>query len=207
MQLAFIAAIQELPPRQRAVLLLRDVLGWSASETAHLLEGSQASVNSALQRARATLEVRFPRGQPSGLPATDLRQRALLERYVKAWESADPDGLVALVREDAVLRMPPNRAWYRGRAAIKAFFGWVWRPQGYGPFRLLTTAANSQPAFAAYVRDPLDATYRAHGIHVLTLADDRLSVLTIFRDPRLFQVFGLPAVLSADSVPVAGPRT
>jgi len=83
----------------------------------------------------------------------------------------------------------------------------VWRPQGYGPFRLLTTAANSQPAFAAYVRDPLDATYRAHGIHVLTLADDRLSVLTIFRDPRLFQVFGLPAVLSADSVPVAGPRT
>jgi len=108
-QLAFVAAIQQLPSRQRAVLLLRDVLGWSAGETASLLDTSVAAANSALQRARATLEQRFPSGQPTTQPAPDDRQRALLERYVRAWEDADLDGFVALLRDDAVLSMPPWR--------------------------------------------------------------------------------------------------
>jgi RNA polymerase sigma-70 factor (ECF subfamily) len=147
-QLAFVAAIQHLQPRQRAVLLLHDVLGWSATETARLLDASVASVNSTLQRARATLEKQFPAGRPSAPPAPDDRQRELLERYVRAWESADLDSFVALLREDAVLSMPPWRQWYHGRAAIRAFFAWAWRTACDGPFRLVPTAANRQPAFA-----------------------------------------------------------
>jgi RNA polymerase sigma-70 factor, ECF subfamily len=114
-QLAFVATIQHRPPRQRAVLLLRDVLGWSAIEAAGLLDASVASVNSALQRARVTLAKRFPNGRPAASPVPDDQQRALLERYVRAWEGADLDGFVALLKEDAVLSMPPYRQWYLGR--------------------------------------------------------------------------------------------
>src|SRR5262249_33828871 len=144
------AAIQHLPPRQRAALLLRDVLGWSAAETAALLDASVPSVNSALQRARATLASRFPTGRPSAQPAPDDRQPAVLDRYVRAWEVADLDGFVALLKEDAVLNMPPWREWYLGREAIRAFFAWVWRPPDEMPVRLVPTAANRQPAFAMY---------------------------------------------------------
>ncbi len=196
-QLAFVAAIQHLPPRQRAVLLLRDVLGWSAGEAAGLLDASVASVNSALQRARTTLEQRFPSGQPSAQPAADEQQRALLERYLRAWEGADLDAFVALLREDAVLSMPPWRQWYRGRAAIRALFAWSWRSVG-GPFRLIPTAANRQPGFALYSRGPDGPDYLAHGIWLLTLQDDAIAVLTGFFNPQLFAAFGLPVVLPAD---------
>jgi RNA polymerase sigma-70 factor (ECF subfamily) len=194
-QLAFVAAIQYLPPRQRVVLLLRDVLGWSATETAALLDASVSSVNSALQRARATLAKQFPAGRPNANPVPDDRQRALLERYVRAWEGADLDGLVALLREDAVLSMPPWRQWYLGRQAIRTFFAWAWevtdcRP----PFRLIPIAANRQPAFALYGSGPEDPEYRAHAIVLLTLHDDAIAALTVFRDPRLFAAFGLPAI-------------
>jgi RNA polymerase sigma-70 factor, ECF subfamily len=194
-QLAFIAAIQHLPPRQRAILLLRDVLGWTAIETAALLDASVASVNSALQRARTTLAKGFPTGRPCDNPAPDDRQRALLERYVQAWEGADLDGFAALLKEDAILSMPPWPQWYLGRKAIRAFLDWAWDSPGISSSRLVPIAANRQPAFALYRRGSEDPELRAHGINLLTLQDDAIAALTVFRDPRLFAAFGLPAVL------------
>ncbi len=191
-QLAFVAAIQNLPPRQRAVLLLRDVLGWSAAETRVLLDTSATSVNSALQRARGTLRQRFPDGRPSAQPALDDRQRLLLDRYVRVWEGYDLDGLVALLREDAVLSMPPSQ-WYAGRAAIRAFVASVWTPMGGVRRRLVPTAANRQPAFAQYRFDPERSEWRPFAIQVLTLQEDAIAVVTHFSDPRLFHAFGLPA--------------
>jgi len=206
-QLAFVAAIQHLPPRQRAVLLLHDVLGWSATETGRLLDASVASVNSALQRARATLEKRLPAGRQSNQPVPDDRQRALLERYVRAWESADVNSFVALLREDAVLSMPPWREWYRGLEAIRAFFVWAWRPGGHGPFRLVPIAANGQPGFAFYSRGGNGQEWRAHSIHLLMLRDTSIASLTFFVNPQLFPMFGLPAVLPVqDSTAPAAPR-
>jgi RNA polymerase sigma-70 factor (ECF subfamily) len=190
--LAFVAAIQQLPPRQRAILLLRDVLGWSAAETAQLLDASVVSVNSALQRARGTLETRFPAGQPSRTPATDERQRELLERYVRAWEAADIDGFVAMLREDAVLSMPPWPNWYRGREAIRTFFAWAWRNRTEGGFAMAPIGANCQPAFVIYDRDPHSAALVAHSIVVLTLQDDAIAGLIAFRDRAVLAAFGLP---------------
>jgi len=194
-QLAFVAAIQHLPPRQRAVLLLRDVLGWSASESAGLLDATVPSVNSALQRARATLAKEFPSGRPVALPAPDDRQRALLERYVQTWERADLDGFVALLKEDAVLSMPPWRQWYLGRQAIRDFLAWAWSSVGHRAIRLVPTAANRQPAFAQYVLEPATSEWRAHALWLLTLQDDAIAVQTGFIDPRLFAAFGLPEIL------------
>jgi RNA polymerase sigma-70 factor (ECF subfamily) len=189
-QLAFIAAIQLLPPRQRAVLLLRDVLGWSAAETGRLLYTSVASVNSALQRAHAALEKRLPAGPLVARPLPDDRQRALLERYVRTWENADLDGFVALLLEDAVFSMPPRQEWYRGRQAIRVFFDWAWK--WYGGFRLVPTAANRQPAFALYSRNQKALDWHPHSIHVLTLQDDAIAALTMFQAPEVFAAFGFP---------------
>jgi RNA polymerase sigma-70 factor (ECF subfamily) len=199
-QLAFITAIQLLPPRQRAVLLLRDVLGWSSAETAGLLEVSVASVNSALQRARTILE-KGP-GRPTANPIPDDRQRALLDRYVRAWEGTDIDAFVALLREDAVLSMPPLEQWYRGRAAVRAFFTWAfeWESISYQPFRLIPTAANRQPAFGMYCRTQEEPEYRVHAIQLLTPKDDKIAALTVFRDPQLFTAFGLSTVLPVQGV-------
>jgi RNA polymerase sigma-70 factor (ECF subfamily) len=209
-QLAFVAAIQHLPPRQRAVLLLRDVLGWSANETAGLLDTSVASANSALQRARATLGKQFPTGQPTALPVPTEQQRALLDRYVRAWEGADLDAFVALLREDATLSMPPWPHWYHGRSAIRAFYRWAWgkdncgsaggpRPLGTpDAFRLVPTAANGQPAFAMYRRDPEGSTWHGHAIQVLTLQGAAITAMTAFVrpvGPRLVAAFGLPPTL------------
>jgi RNA polymerase sigma-70 factor (ECF subfamily) len=153
-RLAFVAAIHELPPRQRAVLLLRDVVGLTAEETAASLEMSRTAVNSALQRARSTMA----RGDPARSAArpTDLddRQRELLERYVRTWEAADVDGFVGLLAHDAVWSMPPWIEWYRGRDAIGAFLAWVWRRRGGRQERLMPTMANGSPAFAYYRSTP-----------------------------------------------------
>jgi RNA polymerase sigma-70 factor (ECF subfamily) len=200
-QLAFVAAIQHLPPRQRAVLLLHDVLGWSTAEAAQLLNASVASVNSALQRARATLEKRLPTGRPSSRPVSD-HQRALLDRYLHAWENADVDGFVALLKEDAVVSMPPWREWYRGREALRTFFAWAWWSRGHGPFRLIPVGANRQPGFAFYSRGGTGGNWRAHSINVLSVDDNSIAALTFFLDPPLFVLFGLPLELPADDGPV-----
>jgi RNA polymerase sigma-70 factor (ECF subfamily) len=148
-----------------------------------------------LQRARTTLAKGFPAGRPCGNPAPDDRQRALLERYVQAWENADLDGFAALLKEDAILSMPPWPQWYLGRKAIQAFLDWAWDSPGVRSSRLVPIAANRQPAFALYRRGTEDPELRAHGINLLTLQDNAIAVLTVFRDPRLFAAFGLPVVL------------
>ena len=193
-QLAFIAAIQLLPPRQRATLLLTDVLGWSAAESARLLDSSVAAVNSALQRARTTLEERLAGRPPQVGVAASEEQRVLFERYVRAWESTDVDGFTALLQEDAVMSMPPWRQWYRGRAAIASFFARTGRPGGHAPFRLVPTAANRQPAFAFYSRWQ-SPEWRFHSIQLLTLQGDTIATMTSFVMPPLASVFDLPAVL------------
>jgi RNA polymerase sigma-70 factor (ECF subfamily) len=193
-QLAFVAAVQHLPPRQRAVLLLRDVLGWSAAEAAQSLDASVASITSALQRAREALAA----GDVSADPREpDDAQRALLRRYVETWEAGDLDGLVALLKDDAVLSMPPFREWYAGRDAIRRFFARVLSLYGHGAFRLLPTAANGQPAFALYSRARDSAEFRAHSIQVLTIQDAEIQVLTNFINAELFEPFGLPLTLAA----------
>jgi RNA polymerase sigma-70 factor (ECF subfamily) len=197
-QLAFVAAIQALPPRQRAALLLCDVLGWAAAEAATLLGGSTASINSALQRARDTLARRYPDGRPPVPPRPSAAQQELLDRYLRAWERSDLEGFVALLKEDATYTMPPTPQWYAGRQAIFTFFEWAWK--AYEGFRLIPTGANRQPAFAAYSRAKADAPWTAHSIHVLTLERDAISTLTLFykpTGPRLLDAFGLPLALPA----------
>jgi RNA polymerase sigma-70 factor (ECF subfamily) len=144
-QLAFVAVIQQLPPRQRAVLLLREVLGWAAAETT-LLGGSTVSVNSALQRARDTLAKHYPDGLPAVASRPNDAQQKLLGRYLQAWEGHDLDGFVDLPREDATYTMPPWLQWYAGREAIRSFFAMAWKT--CSGLRLVSTSANGQLAFA-----------------------------------------------------------
>jgi len=206
-QLAFVAVIQQLPPRQRAVLLLCDVLGWAAAETATLLGGSAVSVNSALQRARETLAKRYPNGRPPVMSPPNHAQQKLLGRYLQAWEGLDLDNFVVLLKEDATYTMPPLPQWYAGRQEIRTFFDWAWK--AYGGFRLVPTAANRQPAFAAYSRAGADAPWAAHSIHVLALEHDMISTLTLFvkpTGPHLFRAFGLPLIVP-DAASVELPST
>jgi RNA polymerase sigma-70 factor, ECF subfamily len=195
-QLAFVAAIQELPPRQRATLLLCDVLGWAATEAATLLGGTTASINSALQRARDTLAKRYPDGRPPAAPRPTAEQQQLLSRYLKTWEGHDLDGFVALLKEDATFTMPPWLQWFIGREAVRSFFNMAWRT--CGGLRLVPTAANGQPAFAVYERSATDGRFAAHSIHVLALERDMISAATLFVPPvgpLLFRAFGLPLIL------------
>jgi RNA polymerase sigma-70 factor, ECF subfamily len=199
-QLAFVAAIQQLPPRQRAALLLCDVLGWAAAETATLLGGSIASINSALQRARDTLSKRYPQGRPAQAARPTPTQQQLLERYLRAWEGHDIDGFVALLKEDATFTMPPWLQWYAGRSTIGAFFTLAWKT--CGGLRLIPTAANGQPAFAVYERSAVDGRWTAHAIQVLELEGEMIASLTLFVPPvgpQLFEAFGLPAALPDDA--------
>ena len=196
-QLAFVSVIQQLPPRQRAALMLCDVLGWAASEASGLLGGSTASINSALQRARETLAKRYPVGRPPVASRPDATQQKLLGRYLQAWEGHDLDCFVALLREDATAVMPPWPQWYAGREAIRSFFALAWKT--CGGLRLVPAAANGQPAFAVYERAASDGRWNAHSIHVLTFDRDMISALTLFLEPRLFEAFGLPRNLSNDA--------
>jgi RNA polymerase sigma-70 factor (ECF subfamily) len=192
-QLAFVASIQRLPPRQRAALLLCDVLGWAAAEVAALLGGSTASINSVLQRARETLAKYYPEDRPRIATKPDADQQELLGRYLKAWEGHDLEGFVALLKEDANVVMPPWAQWYTGREAIRRLFAWAWATcRGV---RLVPTVANGQPAFAVYERSETDGSYVPHAIQVLALDRDRIAAVTIFLvtpGSQLFQTFGLP---------------
>jgi RNA polymerase sigma-70 factor, ECF subfamily len=182
--LAFLAAIQHLPPRQRAMLLLFDVLGWSAAEIAELLDTSVAAVNSGLQRARATLETR-----PSPRP-TEHDELVLMQRFVEAWERVDIQGLVELLREDAVMAMPPEPAWFPGAAAIGEFFATVPGEGDLTRIKLVPTRANLRPALAAYFDG------EAYGIMVFEVRGDRIAEIVGFADAaRIYDRFGLPVRL------------
>jgi RNA polymerase sigma-70 factor, ECF subfamily len=192
-ELAFIAAIQHLPPRQRAVLILRDVLGWSAKDAAGLLDASEVAVNSALQRARATIRQQLGERRTDwarGETASDA-ERELLRRYLDAHERADADALAALLREDARLTMPPIPAWYQGRAAIVVAAGQGFDP-GFGHLRAVATAANRQPAAGHYLRRPGESEYLPLALDVLRIDDGRIAEITSFVSPELFERFGLP---------------
>ena len=202
-QLAFIAAIQHLPARQRAVLLLRDVLGWSAAEAATLLDTTVPSVNSALQRARATLAKRLPADPADSLAAPDDGQRVLLDRYVSAWERTDLDALISLLREEAYLSMPPWQQWFRGRAAIRAFLSWAWHTRRLGDVWLVPVRANRQPAFAQYHRDAARNEWHAHSIWLPSLQHGQIAALNGFISAEPFAAFGLPTSVPLSDGPAA----
>jgi RNA polymerase sigma-70 factor (ECF subfamily) len=193
-ELAFIIAIQLLPPKQRAVLILRDVLSWSAKETAEALGDSIAAVTSALQRARTTMS-----GTDRRVSAPDVREGALVKRFMTAWEAVDVDGLVALLTEDAVMTMPPERMRFEGARAIGDFFRTV--PQGgrLDELTLVPTSVNRQPALAAYARVD-GGTHRPYGLMALEIEGDRIAAIVGFPGPWLFEQCGLPPELPRRSV-------
>jgi RNA polymerase sigma-70 factor, ECF subfamily len=192
-ELAFITALQHLPARQRAVLILRDVLGFSAAEVAEQLDTTVASVNSALQRARKSADARLPeRSQQATLRSLgDASVRDIVERYMDAWERGDVDGLAALLAEDATFAMPPYASWWRGRDVIAAF--------AVEPVhRYLPARANGQLANAAYRWDPKRGRYAAEALEVLTLEGTTVKAMTAFMTPQVFPRFCLPETLSPD---------
>lgn len=200
--LSFLTALQALPPRQRAVLILRDVLDFSANETAEILELTLSSVNSALHRARVTLSKRYQQ-QPeiSTSSLKDERTQWLLDHFVQAWERADVDGLVALLKEDAAFAMPPSPSWYQGPDAIRIFAAAtvfaddrMFAGKAAGRWRLKRTSANAAPAFALYQRTETNQ-YQAFGMLVLELRAGELVQIISFIDPLLPVRFGLPATL------------
>ena len=198
--LAFALALQLLPPRQRAVLILCDVLDWPASDTAELLEMTVSAVNSALHRARETLaENRAPDTDESPIP---LRRASpapdVLEKYVQAIHNADVGGLVTLLKEAAIFTMPPLPTWFSGRDNIRDFLaGFLFTGDAAGRWRLLPAAANFQPAFGLYQLDPAQAVYQPFALQVLTFAPvgDKIAAIISFADPRLFPRFNLPPEL------------
>jgi len=193
--LAFAAALQHLPTRQRAALVLRDVLGFHTAEVAEMLQSSEASVNGALQRARATLDARMPAGgrERAPLPRSP-RERELLGRFAAAVERGDNDSVVSLLTDDAWITMPPEPYEYQGPVAIVQFLNDRQARRGAN-LRLVATRANGQPAFGCYLPDAQAAIARAYGLFVLTLEGDRISAITWFAERSLFPHFGLPRTL------------
>lgn len=196
-ELAFLAAIQHLPPRQRAVLILRDALDWSAAETAAVLEMSVAAVNSALQRARATMKQHLTAARLEWTAAVDAaeQEQALLRTYMLAWERGDVSQLVALLREDVRMAMPPSPTWFAGREAVAAFFAGRAFAPGAAAHRLASTRANRQPAFGVYRRRGDDVEATPFAIHVLRIEAGLVADMHFFLYPALFPAFGLPASL------------
>jgi len=192
MELAFLTAIQRLPGRQRAVLILREVLRWSAAETAELLDSSVASVNSALQRARATIADTEPTTEDAPAPL-ETADAELLDRYVAAFEQYDIDSLVALLHEDATLSMPPYDLWLRGREHIAAWH--LGSGHGCRGSRLIATRANGLPAFGQYRPSGPGGSFEPWALQVIEHSNGRITALNAFLDTeRLFPLFGLPAV-------------
>jgi RNA polymerase sigma-70 factor (TIGR02960 family) len=193
-ELAFLATLQVLPPRQRATFIARDVLGWPASETATVLATSVAAVNSALQRARTTMQQHLPARRSewsSGQPSDE--ERALLERFIEAHERGDAALAISIAAEDLRITMPPYPYLFEGIAAIVPLLE---RALKEGDWRLVPTVANRMPTAASYVRQPGDSTHRAFKFDVLRIVDGRIAEITTF-GPELFEQFGLPLTLDA----------
>jgi RNA polymerase sigma-70 factor (ECF subfamily) len=198
--LAFIAALHLLPPRQRAILILRDVLDWQANEVADLLNLTVPAVKSALHRARTTLAKYDPNVGFESLAAAALDDstQTQLDHYVRAWEMADIGALLALLKDEATFSMPPIPSWYRGRATIGGLVAkTVFSDDASGRWRLLPTRANRQIAFGLYRHDPERGGHQAYGIQVLTFTDGLIADITTFRVPALFPYFKLPTALSS----------
>jgi RNA polymerase sigma-70 factor (TIGR02960 family) len=193
-ELAFIAALQWLPPRQRAALVMRDVLGFRTAEVAEALDTGEASVKGALQRARAALDARLPAADRDRAPRPNsVRERDLVGRWADAVESGDVDEMVSLLTDDALVTMPPQPLEYQGHEAIAALLRY--NEGRRDPLRVVPTRANTQPAFGAYLPDAKTAIARAYGVMVLALEGDRISAVTFFRDSSVFPSFGLPRTL------------
>jgi RNA polymerase sigma-70 factor (ECF subfamily) len=197
--LAFLVALQTLPPRQRAVLIMCDVLDWRASETADCLGLTVSAVNSALYRARVTLAKHYhEQGHELASPLAETRWRDVLDRYVRAWETADVEALVGLLKEDAIFAMPPTPSWYRGRDSIRSILLAIpFAGDARGRWRLLPTQANGSPALGFYQRDQATGrVYRGVGVQVLKLETDGIAEVTTFMNPALLSHFGLPTELA-----------
>lgn len=191
MRLALVAAMQVVPPRQRAVLVLREVLEFSAAEVAEQLETTVPAVNSALQRARAALGDVGEVAEPD-----DPETRAVVDRYMRAFEAADVPALVRLLTDEAILEMPPVPLWYRGTRDYGLFMRRVFEMRGDG-WRMSRVAANGQPALAAYAPEP-GGGHRLHTLQVLTVTGGRVAHNVVFADPRVFEVFDLPERISPE---------
>jgi RNA polymerase sigma-70 factor, ECF subfamily len=205
-ELAFVAALQLLPARQRAVLVLREVLGFSAREVSETLDTTVASVNSALQRARKTIDDKLPdASQQATMRALgDAEVKAIVERYMDAWERGDVDGIVALLAEDATITMPPMATWFRGEGVVVfltewAFSGRAYNAEGNRRVRVLPAHANGQPAIATYAWNDVAGAYLPTVLQVLTFAGERVAEITGFVDPTVFPGFGLPESLDGGS--------
>ena len=196
MRLALVAAMQALPPRQRAVLVLREVLQFSAAEVAGQLETTVPAVNSALQRARSALADAGDLGEVT--EPGDPGVRAVIDRYARAFEAADVPALVRLLADDAVMEMPPVPLWYRGSRDYGLFIQRVFDMRGTG-WRMRRLAANGQPALAAYAPGPAGG-HRLHTLQVFTVAGGRVARNVVFADPAVFRAFGLPGRLPEDDL-------
>jgi RNA polymerase sigma-70 factor (TIGR02960 family) len=193
-ELAFVTALQHLPPRQRAALVLRDVLGYRTAEVAGMLDGTEASVKGALQRARAALGAQLPAGREHAPVPGSPRERHLAGRFAAAVEHGDIDAVLTLLTSDAWLTMPPEPYEYQGQAAIAAFLHHRAALRG-APLRLVPTRANTQPAFGCYLPCAHTPIARPYGLIVLTLRGDQISAITWFSDSSVFPHFGLPRAL------------
>jgi RNA polymerase sigma-70 factor (ECF subfamily) len=194
-ELAFIAALQHLPPSQRAVLVLRDVLGFHTAEAANILESSEDSVKGSLKRARAALERQLPPAHERAPAADSPEERALVRAFADAFEADDVDGVIALLTEDAWFTMPPSTLEYQGPAAISALFRASAVSRTDRRFHLVPTRANTQPAFGVYLSDPEAPIAHAAGLIVLTIRGQRITAMTRFMDTSIMTRFGLPRTL------------
>jgi RNA polymerase sigma-70 factor (ECF subfamily) len=196
--LAFLVALQTLPARQRAVLILRDVLDWRASEVAELIETTVSSVNSVLHRARVTLSKSYEGGPKHTVASEplDAVSKDLLDNYVSAWERADVAGLVSLLREDAIFAMPPTPSWYQGHDAITKVLASVAFADPATEWQFVQIRSNGQPAVVFYRRDEPTGPFTAVGIQVLTIDGPAITEVTTFLEPQWVPKFGLPAEMN-----------